>query len=105
MTIHINARRGFDKSAGNTYHTVTLWVDGEVVGQSDKAYGYGEHFLVTAGHLAAKLGFLPDLLKKPENEATYADLDEVGYEFARWQYRKKNGVTYDVVDVEREMAL
>lgn len=46
--IAIIGRRWFQKSYGNTYHTVQVLVNGVEVFQSPKSYGYGEHYLQTA---------------------------------------------------------
>ncbi len=48
MSLHIEARRWFQRSYGNTYHTVRIW-RGEREGVTlPMAYGYGEQWLQTA---------------------------------------------------------
>ena len=56
MNITLIGRRWFQKTYGNTYHTVTVLIDGTEVYQSPKSYGYGDqyvtaflvHFLIPA---------------------------------------------------------
>ena len=83
--IHVNARRWNDRD-GNTYHSVSVMVDGEHVGTAPFTYGYGDHFTHTAGVL---LG-LPD-----------------PYDAGRWAWAQDSGhkMTYDVVDVPRRRDL
>jgi hypothetical protein len=41
-SLHIEGRRWFQRTAGNTYHTVRIFIDGECVHTSDRTYGYGD---------------------------------------------------------------
>ena len=70
--IHVSARRWFNPR------------DGEFVGGRSGEYGYGEHYLHTAGVV---LG-----------------LDDP-YQMNDWRYRKENNVTHDVADVARKKDL
>jgi len=47
-SITILGRRWFQKSAGNTYHTVQVLIDGELKFQSERTYGYGNQYVDTA---------------------------------------------------------
>lgn len=62
--IIINGRRWFQKSAGNTYHSVTVTVKHarwpEVVLHSGIHYGYGDQYLQTAAALLHKAGYFSD---------------------------------------------
>ena len=59
-TLEIIGRRWFQKSYGNTYHTVTVIVNGEEL-KSGIAYGYGSHYLTTAAELLKANGYVvPD---------------------------------------------
>lgn len=49
-TLKITGKRWFQKSYGNTYHTVTVLVNGEEL-KSGITYGYGNHYLTTAAEL------------------------------------------------------
>lgn len=48
MSLHIDCRRWFQKSAGNTYHSVRIFKDGALLVSIPMAYGYGESCLQTA---------------------------------------------------------
>lgn len=56
-TIEVHARRWFQKTYGNTYHSVRVIVDGETVGVRSDVYGYGDHYLHTAGEVLIAAGF------------------------------------------------
>lgn len=45
---HITARRWFEKTNGNTYHTVELTLDNGTTRKSPRAYGYGDQWRKTA---------------------------------------------------------
>lgn len=49
-TMKIEGKRWFQRSYGNTYHTVKVFVDGEIL-KSEITYGYGSHYLQTAAEL------------------------------------------------------
>lgn len=46
--LHIIAKRWFQKSYGNTYHSVRIIKDGEQLAYIPFSYGYGEQWLQTA---------------------------------------------------------
>jgi len=48
MTLHVEARRWFQRSAGNTYHSVRIYRDGEQMTFVPFAYGYDDMWLQTA---------------------------------------------------------
>ena len=50
---------------GNTYHTAKVWVNGEYVGQTNIAYGYGNQYLETAAELLREKGYIPEKEKMP----------------------------------------
>lgn len=54
--ITIDARRWFQKTYGNTYHSVKVYVDNKLIGESGKHYGYGGSYLQTAHEILAKHG-------------------------------------------------
>lgn len=45
---HIEGRRWFDKTYGNTYHTVRIFQEGKELVYIPFTYGYGEQYLQTA---------------------------------------------------------
>lgn len=59
-TLKIYGKRWFQKSYGNTYHTVTVIVNGEEM-KSGITYGYGNHYLQTAADMLRNAGYdVPD---------------------------------------------
>lgn len=58
-TILVQGRRWFDRTYGNTYHSVLVEVDGEVVGIEPFAYGYDEQYIQTAENMLVDKGILP----------------------------------------------
>ncbi len=88
MNIHIEGRRWFQKSAGNTYHTVNIFKDGDCIHHSEKHYGYGDCFLQTAIDWLKAEGLVP-------NDAKYGTL----------YLRETLGASYSVIDVGRERDL
>lgn len=55
-TLKIEGRRWFQKSCGNTYHSVTVYVNDEVL-RKDFEYGYGNQYLQTAIELLQANGY------------------------------------------------
>ena len=55
-TLVIRGRRWFQKLYGNTYHTVTVVVNGRAL-KSSIQYGYGNQYLVTAVDLLRENGY------------------------------------------------
>lgn len=46
--VQIVGRRWFQRTAGNTYHSVEVWANGERVFRCPFAYGYDDQYLQTA---------------------------------------------------------
>ena len=59
MSIHIEGRRWFQRTYGNTYHSVRIFKDGELVFTSGEHYGYGDHYLQTAWEWLQSQGIIP----------------------------------------------
>lgn len=53
----IVGRRWFEKTNGNTYHSVAVYDGKKLVGSVDFAYGYGDMFLQTAFDIARGAGY------------------------------------------------
>jgi hypothetical protein len=87
--IEIHGRRWFQKTFGNTYHSVVITVDGRDEIDSGVHYGYGEQYMQTAAEILVEHGYLPPIGT------------------ALWRYCQKNGIrlAYDVVDVKRKKDL
>lgn len=88
-SLTIIGRRWFDRTNGNTYHSVTCIVDDENVGGVSFAYGFSDHYLQTAREYLEEKDLLP---RDP------APL---------WQYCLENGITLNrhVTDVARKKDL
>lgn len=71
----VEARLWFDKTYGNTYHSVRIWVDGEIVGATGKFYGYGDQYRYTAFQWLAMNGY-PDYA----NSHLWPRFDTVGFD-------------------------
>jgi hypothetical protein len=48
MNITVIGKRWFERTNGNTYHSVKVYVDGELIGQNNFTYGYDRHYEQTA---------------------------------------------------------
>jgi hypothetical protein len=69
-SLFIEARLWFDKTYGNTYHSVRLEANGLSIGQVPMTYGYDRHFEYTAleylkdfGLVSEKTRYLSELKK------------------------------------------
>ncbi len=94
-SITVVGRRWFQKSAGNTYCSATIYVNGKKVGVVAPTYGYGEYYLQAAFEHLDKLGLI--------NRVKHAN----GSSTAPWKYCQDNGISFDsqVFDVKREKDL
>jgi hypothetical protein len=86
--LHISGRRWFDRRAGNTYHSVRIYANGELLKYLPFSYGYGDQFLQNALDYLKTWGHVPE---------------DAGYG-ARY-LREELGGTYDVADVARKKDL
>lgn len=57
--LHISARRWFNRTQGNTYHSVTVYRDGVQVARVPYAYGYGSQYEETACDALEAAGIVP----------------------------------------------
>lgn len=86
--LHIEGRRWFQRTYGNTYHSVRIFSKGECIATLPYQYGYGDCFLQTA----------LDWLK--EHNLVPADA-----EYGTRYLREVLGGTYSVIDVDRKRDL
>lgn len=94
--IHIEGRRWFQKTYGNTYHSVRIFHDNKEIAYIPFCYGYGEQFLQTAFEWLAANG-MPELAEKHENGSS---------KYYGTQYlREVMESTYSVIDVNRKRDL
>lgn len=57
-SIEIWGKRWFQKTYGNTYHAVKVYVNDQLIGTSPISYGYGDQYIQTAEELLKKAGYL-----------------------------------------------
>jgi hypothetical protein len=62
-SIFVEGRLWFDKTYGNTYHSVRVEVNGLSVGQVGFTYGYGEHYQDTALRYLKKIGLVSESVR------------------------------------------
>ena len=81
--IIIDGKRWFQKSYGNTYHSVLVTVDGVYLGDSGKHYGYGDTYQQTAFTMLQNKGYFEGIeynefcqLQRVNNLAIYAFIAE-----------------------------
>lgn len=95
-SIEINGRRWFRKGPGNTYHSVQIVVDGEVVHVVPYAYGYDRQYEETARAWLKREGYLPGIEDEPGRPGE-----------SLWRYCERVGCQYrdTVQDVSRKRDL
>lgn len=97
-SITLIGRRWFQRTYGNTYHTVEVHVDGERVFWTTPTYGYGDQWEETG------LQWLLDNDHIPEN--TFKRYDNGGHEPIRiWAERNGVQLVRTCSDVAREKDL
>jgi len=88
-TIEVYGRRWFQKTYGNTYNSVRIYVDGVEVANLPFNYGYGDHYRTIALEELVKLNILPK------------GIDKLG----GYELREKYNIKYHVEDVDRKREL
>lgn len=86
--LHIEGRRWFQRTYGNTYHSVRIYANGAEIAYSGRHYGYGDQYLQTALAILKEQGLAP------------ADA-----EYGTRYLREVLGGTYSVIDVPRQKDL
>lgn len=95
--IVIVGKRWFQRTYGNTYHSVSVEVDGELIEYRPFQYGYGEQYLQTACEVLQAAGYYPG------NACSSGD---PGWSAFRKDMRENKGkFTIVCVDVERKKDL
>ena len=94
-SITLFGRRWFTKRHGNTYHTVSIIVNGECVHKSVRAYGYGDSYEQTGAEWLDAEGHI--------NREHYPN----GSSESLWRYCEDNNIAYhrECADVAREKDL
>lgn len=90
-SIEIYGLKWFQKSYGNTYHRVKVFVNDKEIATSPITYGYGDYYVQTAEELLKKNGYL-----KGKDDRT-----------PLWRYCQENGIKlrYYAYDVKTEKEL
>jgi len=65
QSIVVIGRRWFD-SNGNTYHTSTIIINGEIAHKTPREYGYGDQYAYTACEWMLENGIIPKPAHKGE---------------------------------------
>lgn len=96
QSVVVVGRRWFQRTYGNTYHTALIVVNGQTVAKTPKAYGYGDHYLQTAGDWLEQNGYMPGREHYPHGGAE-----------PLWSYCRDRGIAYtaEPIDVTRERDL
>lgn len=95
MTYHIEGRRWFQKTFGNTYNTVRIFKDGEEVAFLPYGYGYGDYYLQRAHEWLGENGN-PEMAAKHSNGCTKENTTI---------WLRENGHSYSCIDVQRKKDL
>ena len=61
-SLFLEGRAWFDKLNGNTYHSVRIWLNGEILDIVPFTYGYENAYQQTAITKLVELGYLPEFL-------------------------------------------
>jgi hypothetical protein len=95
-TLVLIGRRWFNRSCGNTYHSVQILADGKQIHYIMQAYGADQVYEHNAKVWLFENGWLPDLDKQEGNPGE-----------ALWRYCERMGIEYTrtVTDVSRKKDL
>lgn len=94
MTYHIEGRRWFQRTYGNTYNSVRIFQDGALVASLPMGCGYGDYYLQRAQEWLAERH--PELAERHANGAPKVCLTI---------WLRENGHSYSVIDVSRQRDL
>lgn len=97
--IIIIGKRWFDKTYGNTYHSVRITEDGKEIAYAPYQYGYGDGYKQTAHKLLQEAGMVPKTGKRQNG------MDVDYSEFITGESRDTSKYTWIVLDVQRKKDL
>jgi hypothetical protein len=98
-SLFFEGRAWFDKSGGNTYHSVRIWVNGDIVAIVPLTYGYENAYQSSAISKLVELGYLPEILETNGIEAR-------AEEFPLFRLEKILGITiYSVLSYGKKSEL
>ena len=63
-SLFIEGRAWWDKTYGNTYHSVRILANGEIIGQVGMTYGYDDQYKYTALDFLKRFGLVPEDTKQ-----------------------------------------
>jgi hypothetical protein len=96
LPVHIEARRWYQRTYGNTYHSVRIFQGSRQIAYIPFEYGYGDQWLQTACDWLAENGY-PELALQHENGVRYNQNTRY--------LREVLGGTYSIIDVDRKKDL
>jgi len=73
VVIHVHGRRWYERTNSRTYHSVSVFVDGELVVREPFRYGYGDQYLWTATEELEKQGLMPGREDRHEGLHRYCE--------------------------------
>lgn len=95
MTLHIEGRRWFQRTYGNTYRKARIFKDDELIASLPMEYGYGDYYLQRAHEWLGCNGY-PELAERHDNGA---------FKVNTTIWLREHGCTYSVSDVARQRDL
>ena len=95
----IIARRWFEKTNGNTYHSCEVYQDGKLIERVPFEYGYGESYRQTAHEILQRAGHLPTTGERlpSGSDKDYHDFQMIIRDYDNW--------LFSVTDVTRKKDL
>ena len=106
----IIGRRWFDRKYGNTYHSVAVYKDGDLIGSVDFAYGYGDQYKQTAYGILQNLGYYRGSVEMKDGQGRVIGYDNKPYneDYRKFNFSKRSGGDgnlFTVSDVGRKKDL
>jgi hypothetical protein len=93
-------KRWFQKSYGNTYHSVRIFKGNELIAEQPFTYGYGDHYKQTTLELLQDKGLFFETGK-----SLSSGIDSDFYDFIQYCRENPDFIVYHVSDVNRKKDL
>jgi hypothetical protein len=100
MIISIFAKRWFEKTNGNTYHSVKVYADGKLLGFKPFAYGYDEQYLQSAFEILQEAKIYPNT-----EERLKSGIKKDYYQFMQDMREHRENFVVECADVARRKDL
>ena len=100
QSLTIVANRWFDRTYGNTYHSVRVYGDNELIGENPYSYGYGDQYIQTAFEILQERGYFPKT-----GERLKSGIGRDWYEFTEYRREHREQFLIDCVYVTRKKDL